>query len=174
MHVPGHCGLPGNEAADRQAARGGTLPQHQAAIDLPSAQSTIRRTVRHDILREYRRTVSRPGGSESARKFFAHATPVTLEPNMDRSLQSAIRRGRCNHWIGCAAYREDIRLQADANCRDCGETPDDVDHVLLHCPRWTYQRIHHLGRADPSLKDALNNPQALGGFLRATGRISAA
>jgi hypothetical protein len=49
---------------------------------------------------------------------------------------------------------------------------DNVDHLLLDCPRWYYARVRHFGTGTPEL-DVLNDPEALASYLEETGRIPA-
>lgn len=173
VHVPGHAGLPGNEAADKEAARGGAMAQEEVAIDLPTARAAIRRAVRADTLAAVKREAARANGSESARRFWAHAKPVTLDTMMGRTMQTAVRRVRSNHWVGAGEYRHRIKVSTDDKCPDCPGTVDTTDHLLLDCPRWLYSRIRHFGGPTPTLNDVLNSPDALAGFLNETGRLAA-
>ena len=33
-------------------------------------------------------------------------------------------------------YRCRIEKETNSRCWDCGECPDDAEHVLFKCPRW--------------------------------------
>ena len=83
--VPGHCGVPGNEEADRLAAEGNTRQQEEIPIDGSTRRALIRREVRgcpvrHERLRGVHRRTERGGGGPAAPSGQSKPHPLSNRP----------------------------------------------------------------------------------------------
>eukprot|EP00136_Aspergillus_niger_P005212 XP_001395701.2 reverse transcriptase [Aspergillus niger CBS 513.88] len=130
--VPGHCGNPGNEAADRLAkATVGGEKRHPFRHLLSREKRYIRRNISDEWHQEWR--ASRNGG---------HLRRIdrALPANRTRRLYGSLPRNRAylltqlrtgHSWL--ATHGKQRGLRDDEKC-ECGAT-ETVVHVLIDCPR---------------------------------------
>ena len=124
MWVPSHCGLIGNDWADKAVADGAKLDQAGVVCHYDVTKSRI-------VGAQRKRSIEH----ERSRKVYAGGG-IQWEKERDWSRQEAIsyRRFRMGHSLELGAYRKRIGLQEVGTCRRCGEEEEDFEHVLLHCP----------------------------------------
>ncbi|GFR60808.1 ribonuclease H [Elysia marginata] len=160
--IPGHCGVEGNEEADRLANQGQMLDQFDTAIDFASAKNVVRKHVL--------KTVWAPQNVHESQ-------PTGIRPPPRRDKESGLT-GRervvlaqlhCNEkspilqqylYSSCAADSE--------ACLTCGASPDNLDHVLKECPTGAPYR----DSLPENPRDALwTDPVRVVELLRACDRI---
>src|SRR5258705_8554703 len=62
-----------------------------------------------------------------------------MEEWLPRELETRLTRLRSGH-AGCAGYLHRVGLAERPLCEDCG-VMEDLQHVLLHCPRYQGARL---------------------------------
>lgn len=141
---PGHKGIPGNERANtvaRQAtAEQGhpTAPVDERIQELPGVLQLIERdrsenptpTRSHKHVGHYTWQLDQalPG---------KHA--LALYNNVSSEEASVLIQARTGHCrLNQSLYR--LKVVDTADCQ-CGEGEESIQHVLLHCPRWTAARV---------------------------------
>ena len=68
-------------------------------------------------------------------------------------------------------YLHKINKADDDQCDDCGETTDDIEHMLLKCQRWYLIRRDMFG-LNPTLSSLIKNkPKVVIDYLRKIGRL---
>jgi hypothetical protein len=153
--VPAHCGLLGNELADKAANKAGKLSQSETPISLPSARATIRRCRRIQDDTFYG-------------EYATYARPSKREKNMTRWEEVTVNQFRTGASPRCAATHHAMNRADSPNCLDCGEL-DTGTHVLAHCPMGAQARWE-IGGPEASEEYFLKNSRALLTLLRRTGR----
>jgi ribonuclease HI len=133
--VPAHCGLHGNETADRLAYDGGHLDQQDTAISLKAAKACILRATRANTTATYvsdthsahHRSCS-DSGSHWAAEGFSRKEEIT------------VRQLRVGHSPLSNAYLARIDPSRSPACPRCGAASDTISHLLLECPSLAGQR----------------------------------
>ena len=116
---PSHCGVEGNEKADRCAARGCSLEQKSIPLNFDTAKAQIRKTYKDEIKHELCKKVY---------------TRRTDDKNLSRKEQVTISRLRCGHHPELRYWRKKINEIEDDTCRLCGTDSETAEHVLIKCP----------------------------------------
>ena len=123
--VPGHSFLPGSDAADELARRGALLAPSVTPCSLFPLISRI-----HTCFFSYwRHTVSS--------KFFDAQVPSisTEELVLSRDARCVLSRLCCNgHSLLLGSYLSRIGRIENPSCSACGPLPQDISHLILHCP----------------------------------------
>ena len=123
--VPGHSFLPGNDAADELARRGALL----APSAIPCSVSPLISRIHSRLISDWRRTASS--------KFFDTQVPSisTEELVLLRHARCVLSRLRCNgHSLLLGSYLSRIGRIENRSCSACGHSPQDISHLILHCP----------------------------------------
>lgn len=158
--VPGHCNVPGNDAADRLASVGHQGQRFTETIPLDDAKRWIKNVVwnhwasvwdenRSAQLRKTKATVSRW---------------EELDSLHDQKVLSLLRVGhtRLSHNFGPGPFR--------ISCDSCGIL-NSVEHVICVCPQYRYPREAY--GISGNINEALgNDPSAIGAlfsFLKDAG-----
>ena len=154
--VPGHCGVVGNEAADRNANAAATLDQSQVPVDLQSARAACRR-----LCAQLARDRTSP--------HHPHPKPTPGMAELDRWGQCTVSQLR----VGCTSLTRDTMFRfgkaAGPECPACGED-DGVAHLLLDCPAYLSARIPRWGPV-PTMNDVLEDDASkIVTYLRQVGR----
>ena len=159
--VPAHCGIPGNEAADAQAANGSRLKQRHVQIAHSAALAAVRRSIRRNWLEgplpAWYAQVTKNGGARTE--------------ELRRPDEVTVSQLRTGHSSLLGSYRHRIGLAPSPQCQDCDfDDADSAEHFLLNCP--AHQRLRETvfgpGPYDPSLIFA--QPSAVASFVRRAGR----
>jgi len=135
--IPSHCGVPGNERADKAAGAAAvdrsTLVQHERPSKKEVAEQTEKTTRgawqdRWNLQRlgRYRFEVE-PTLSKVQRIFLRRPDDV-----MWRRLRMGVAR--------LALWRSRVLREPSGTCAACHAAPEDLRHVLLDCPRWAAKR----------------------------------
>ena len=120
--IPAHCGIRGNEAADRLAKKGGEQPQHMPDLTYQEAKTIIKSHWKSKFLRNT--------GNYEPTKDNLH--------RLGRAEQTTIFRLRTGH-CGLRAHLRRIGVAASALC-GCGGADETPEHVLQACPLLTQLR----------------------------------
>jgi hypothetical protein len=152
--VPAHCGIRGNEMADKLAKKGGGLPQTDTGLPYEAAKSYISGCLSLKWEKEH----------PSHQKGDAyHLLP--------RHAQVAILRLRTGH--NRLRYHMFHRFKKGVNglCT-CGTAPMTAEHILQECPSYDSERAATWGQT-VTLQDKLygtaDNLWRTIGFIKATG-----
>ena len=123
--VPGHCGLPGNEEADKMAAEGTTMTQEGVAICGSAREAAIKRRLKtekplqHPALRE------------------VYVTGVKEEEEgeqLTRKQRVNLARFRTGHHTKLRRWQHMVGLANTAECRLCGAGEESAKHIWTECP----------------------------------------
>ena len=168
--VPGHCGLTGNELADRAAdeasCRGAsgdvTVDDDcRCSVSMSSVKALVARMVSdpppsHDRVRAvYRPSSSDWGGSLSL--------PL---PRLSRTESVLLAQLRSGHCLRLAAYSALIAKSSDGTCPLCTLEPQTLEHWLQVCPALLTSRNRLFGGPSPALSVLLQDPRAVLAYAR--------
>ena len=123
--MPGHPFLPGNDAADELARRGALL----VPSAIPCSLSPLTSHIRSSLYSDWRRTISS--------KFFDTQGPSisTEQLVLPRHARCALSRLHCNRYsFLLCSYLFRIGRIGNPSRSACGNPPQDISHVILHCP----------------------------------------
>ena len=130
--IPAHCGIPGNERADRLAKTGSKQLQ-------PTSTSTYQEA----------KTLLRNRQKCQWKKATGDYNPSTDPINrLARHEQTTIFRLRTGH-CGLRAHLKRIGIMDSALC-DCKEAEQTVHHILQDCPIWRKQRHQLWPQGEPT------------------------
>ena len=114
-----HCGVEGNEKADRCAATGCSLEQKPIPLNFDTAKAQIRKTSKEDIKHELCKKVY---------------TRRTDDKHLSRKEQVNISRLRSGHHPELRFWRKKTNEIEDDTCRLCGTENEAAEHLLIKCP----------------------------------------
>ena len=123
--VPGHTFPPENDTADELARRGALL----APSAIPCSLFPFISRIHSRLILDWRRTVSL--------KFFDTQVPSisTEELVLPRHVHCVLSHLRCNgHSLFLGSYLSRIGRIENPSCSACGHSPQDISHLILHCP----------------------------------------
>ncbi|KAJ1301817.1 hypothetical protein OPQ81_009045 [Rhizoctonia solani] len=184
---PGHEGVPGNEAADEEAARaaaGATYPPHLIPPFLADYRPALNPTTRKQAIKAENRRLTNTHWSASAagikhstrypnlspRHFLGHAR------NLSRARATLLLRLTTGH-VQLRQHLHRLQLTDSPDCEHCNKA-ESVEHFLTECTRYAEQRQEHLAplgtdsRRPAFLLHAAAALEPLFGFIRATGRFA--
>ena len=134
--VPGHCGLPGNEEADRLAGLGCNLEQGGVELDGATRRAKIRRGVGGPDIRH-----------ERLREVYTRELRVE-EATMGREERTNLTRFRTGHYPKLRKWRVMVGREENPECRLCGYEEKSASHLWLECEViGGLRRRHQLGRS---------------------------
>jgi len=162
--IPAHCGIEGNEKADRLAEEATRLPQDDVEVDFKTVKALIKRRCKKKWIAE-------------AKPHFARAKEV-LRPKeagltaQEKTILARFRMG--GHLPELAWYRNFITRSKEETlsdkCEQCGER-ETLEHYLSSCPFLAQKRSEIFGHLDP-LKLIFDDPLKIAKYLRATNFLN--
>lgn len=187
--VPGHRGVPGNEAADeeaKKAARGESSDQEKLPAvlrrrgkPLPYSKSALKQAHNKSIANEAKDDLKQsPRYAKIA--LIDETIPSTkfynLTSALPRKQASLLFQLRTGH-VPLNGHLHRIGSAESPNCGTCKSTRETVHHYLMVCPRYSRQRWilgQAFGREARMISVLLNNASALEhlfAFIGSTGRF---
>ena len=152
--IPGHCGLQGNEWADKAAgdiaADRETAHATQSGISFQAAKSYIKREMLEPPISHVRTLAVYDGKRD--------AEPLQRP---DAVLLAQLRSGHCRKL---AAFRNVVDSYSSPTCPHCEEGFETLEHWLQVCPATAAKRIRVLGGVAPPLSILVSNPRAVLAF----------
>ncbi|KAF0295731.1 Ribonuclease H [Amphibalanus amphitrite] len=155
--VPSHCGIHGNEEADRVAREAAQLPQERTPIDTRTITSTVARMARDKTIQSWP-----PGWFKS---LMGDRRPPSTA-GLERESAVEVHQIRAGHWAGSRAYLHRIGRSPTRDCEGCnddrcdgarcpicGEEADRPAHILLRCPALMRTRLQLTGSIHPDLEE---------------------
>jgi ribonuclease HI len=138
--IPSHCGIPGNELADKAAKEATTLDQGTAnkqPISYNIAKSLIKRGI-----------VDPPPEHPLVKQSYSnHVYKKDLKVK-SRKEGAKLAQLRSGHSQLLASYRHRIDETKSDICPLCQEEPQTVEHWLSRCPGTLQKRMEIFGRTD--------------------------
>ncbi len=157
--IPGHCGIPGNELADKAAKVAAAGQNHlDCPVSYGSSCANIRCVIKDPQI-----------AHERTREVYGSFSKERDNKILSRKDQSWLAKVRTGHWIGFSAYRHRVDGVTDPICRRCGEEPEDLHHWLLRCPATMALRHDILGAECNDLAVLTSNPEGLVALSRKLG-----
>ena len=139
--VPGHCGLPGNEEADRLAGLGCELEQTGAELDGATRRAVIRRGIKGQDVRH-----------ERLREVYTGRVREDEESAMRREDRTDLTRFRTGHHPKLRRWQVMVGREGSADCRLCGLGEESSTHLWTECEAVEdLRRRHQLGRTHAEL-----------------------
>ena len=145
--VPGHAGLPQNEAADQAARIGTDLPQPDSA---PSFRSAVNRTTK-GLLARHREDYHHLVPADNLHRRASEGLPPPKEKARTRAGDVALFQLRADRSPRLRATEHRWGRAPSPQCPHCGAPKEDSEHFLLHCPKWSEERRTHLGPGDHNI-----------------------
>lgn len=160
QYIPGHRGILGNERADEMAK---AAHSKQVSILSPLTREDQYPNVK-DVLWKgwdnlWRKIILNTGKGKALLECREKLGEWPWAYNKNRKLETVMAKLRIGH-AGVQSYLYKIK-KADSNKCNCGQT-EDIDHVLLICPRYRRQRDTLKSELE-ILKVPFNKKNILGG-----------
>ena len=118
--VAGHCGLKGNDLADKAAGEASHLDQRSLAVLGSSLRSVMRSAIRRKCVWEHPR----------CERVYSSGMSAEREGDWSREDAVSMARLRSGHSLELGAYCQRIGKLQDGACRRCFEGSEDTEHVL--------------------------------------------
>jgi len=122
--VPSHCGLPGNEEADRAANEAGKREQSGKGWLYEVAKARIKAETKT-------RTLIHPRCIET---YGQGGVIEERDAEIPKEEMRSFRRFRMGHSMELRSYLHRIGKEENPACRLCGEEEEDTTHVTTRCP----------------------------------------
>ena len=150
LWVPSHCGIPGNEAADKLAKE---ALSKQISLDIKLSISEMGSIIKSKVKAIWQKEWDE---SEKGRLCWAIHPCVGSIASLDKfkkNEQVAIRRirlGKCR----LNAYLHQYNLHETGECSVC-QVPETIEHLILFCPQYATERTKMFSCIDRHNSDNL-------------------
>ena len=162
--IPGHAGLPLNEAADEAAKLGSRQDQGQQSPTAAAARAHLKRRRPIAALALYEALTP----ADHLHRRVSGGRPLPDDDRRTRAEDVALHQLRLNR----APYLQKTKFkwgQVDnPTCPHCNDGEEDADHLLLRCPRWAAIRAHELG-PNPDISILHEHAAPVLSFLKRAG-----
>ena len=145
--IPSHVGIPGNEVADVAAKDALGLEE---IFDLPPTWITLGRKVQRLVHNEWQEEWDRCEKGRGLHRILSDVRSVVCNAGMTSKGERSLARLRSSHVNLNATLFAKGRLVPSRDCEVC-QVPEDVDHYLLDCRKYTVQR----SQLDQYLRDGV-------------------
>ena len=156
--VPGHCGLLGNEIADKAARDAACLIDdpsvvEPAQISFEGAKIAIRHHIKEPSPQ-----------SAQVQAVYCHGPLAWAE--IDRKTEVTLARLRSGHSTLLSAYQHMIGLRETPECLGCRMGDENLTHFMQVCQKTQRARILSFGTHCPELSCLALDPEAVVSYLR--------
>ena len=174
--IPGHCGIIGNEWADKAAGVAATTvtslpplsPDTQTPlISYAAVKALIIREIK-DPPTSHQRTKEvygdRSGITNKNKKIYKNHGIPDDNQTLSRSDAVLIAQLRSGHCHKLAAYRNVVDQNSSPYCPYCKDEFETLEHWLRECPATARKRIRGFGGAAPPLSVLVDDPKMVLAF----------
>jgi len=186
--VPGHVGIRGNEAVDKEAKRATTGPNASSLLtdvpgylqhDLPSNIAALKRHYTSELKERWETLWRSSPRYRRMRDTCGRLSPCELRRlllSRRRDEMSTIVQLRTGH-VPLNKHLHRINRSATPICQRCCQAPESTRHFILECSSYSQQRHSlrtRLGRGGDKLESILstrNGHQQLVRYIATTGRF---
>jgi ribonuclease HI len=148
--TPGHAGIPGNEAVDKEAKKAADNPESNTnarfgilARNLPVSRSAHLQQLKEEVKVKYTSSF-REGPRFHRVAAFDRSMPSkkfrSITARLPRRFTSILTQLRTNH-IPLQAYLHRFKLVDSPICQQCFDAPETVSHFLFFCNKYVAQRL---------------------------------
>ena len=152
--IPGHCGIEGNEEADREAKRAtaGRKREEEGTKGIPlhTAKARIRRLI-----------VDPPISHQRTKAIYQGTRGEAVLSRKEAVMLAQLRSGHCRRL---AAYRSIVEDGFSPLCPNCNLEPETLSHWLQECRATVDKRRNAFGTAAPNMSILFQDPVAVRAF----------
>ena len=149
--IPEHCGIQGNEEADREAKKATTGRRREEegmkGVPLHVAKARIRRLI-----------VDPPISHARTKAIYQGTRGKAVLSRKKAVLLAQLRSGHCRRL---AAYRSIVEDGFSPICPNCNLEPENITHWLQECPATTAKRMDAFGETSPAMSVLFQDPVAV-------------
>ena len=158
--IPGHCGLPGNDEADRHAktAFAGLSAQDRLRVGPKESYTAAKAYIRRAL-------TDPPPQHARTREVYGAGLPKSahLPSRKENVVLAQLRSG---HSRVLQAYMHRIGVAPTPMCPRCYEAEEDLKHFMQECPATLALRIQVFGVARPALSVLSRETGTVASYLR--------
>ena len=140
--LPSHCGVQGNEEADRVANAATTMEPEKRAVTLQTATTGIKLDARRETM-----------------EFCGGAARISKAKKLDKRHQTIWNQLMSGHSLLDNVTLRRFGATESDRCPDCDE-PHTAEHIMTSCQRGAILRHGMIGNEDPKVH-FISNPRNL-------------